>query len=413
MSNIIDLSKLPISDGKQVINIIGLNDNGNIIRAENDAYSKAEVDEKLANVKVDLTGYATEQWVKKQDYATNSDVDEEVSDKVGQVNQRFYDYYTKSQVDEKVANVTVDLTGYATEEYVNDAIANIDIPEGGGSTEGGDSGVYIIEDTVEIRYRKFTCLEGQTWKPLEYEYNYMESYEGSERQTKNLETITAIKEGKCKAVVFKRYMGVENELVSSENGIETYVSKGRYSYFPCQFYINPNSWQWGGVDVLEIQYFDMGDTTSSQDETTNSKVFSTDTASLIAERAFSLLPPIQHTVQVSDYDDYKLYGWDFPSFRDSNTIMRIMMYKANWETGEETYEFYPASHSYNNHTNEVSVWIITKYGEIMMWNKPADVPDDTEIFPTVTSIGGGSGDSYTKEEIDSMVGDINKILTSI
>lgn len=69
-------------------------------------------------IKTDLSGYATETWVKNQDYATNSDVDEFVGDRVGQVEQKFYDYYTKSEVDEKVSNVTVDLTGYATEEWV-------------------------------------------------------------------------------------------------------------------------------------------------------------------------------------------------------------------------------------------------------------------------------------------------------
>lgn len=87
MSNIIDLSKLPISDGKQVINIIGLNDNGNIIRAENDTYSKSEIDEKVANVKVDLTGYATERWVKQQGYVTDSDVNDYVGNEIGQLEE--------------------------------------------------------------------------------------------------------------------------------------------------------------------------------------------------------------------------------------------------------------------------------------------------------------------------------------
>ena len=54
------------------------------------------------------------------------------------------DYYTKTEIDEMLEDieVDVDLTGYATEQwvedktyateqYVNDAIANIDIPEGG------------------------------------------------------------------------------------------------------------------------------------------------------------------------------------------------------------------------------------------------------------------------------------------
>lgn len=38
-------------------------------------------------------------------------------------------YYTKSEVDKKIQNVEVDLTGYATEKYVNDAISAINIEE--------------------------------------------------------------------------------------------------------------------------------------------------------------------------------------------------------------------------------------------------------------------------------------------
>lgn len=71
-------------------------------------------------IETDLTGYATEQWVKNQDYATNSDVDEFVGDRVGQVEQKFVDYYTKVEVDEMLTDieVDVDLTGYATEQWV-------------------------------------------------------------------------------------------------------------------------------------------------------------------------------------------------------------------------------------------------------------------------------------------------------
>lgn len=38
-------------------------------------------------------------------------------------------YYTKTEVDEKLDNVSVDLTGYATEKYVQEQIAGIDIPD--------------------------------------------------------------------------------------------------------------------------------------------------------------------------------------------------------------------------------------------------------------------------------------------
>ena len=71
-------------------------------------YTKDEVDKAIANVDVDLTGYATENWVKAQGYITE--------------HQSLADYYTKSEVDTAISNVEVDLTGYATESYVDAAV---------------------------------------------------------------------------------------------------------------------------------------------------------------------------------------------------------------------------------------------------------------------------------------------------
>lgn len=74
------------------------------------------------------------------------------------------DYYTKPEIDEMLEDieVDVDLTGYATEQwvedktyateqYVNDAIANIDIPEGG----SGEQEVYIEELAEQITSEQF------------------------------------------------------------------------------------------------------------------------------------------------------------------------------------------------------------------------------------------------------------------
>lgn len=65
-------------------------------------------------------GYAEQ----AKQYADNlqDGIEQEVNDVVRE------NYYTKTEVDEKVANVTVDLTGYATEGYVNNKIAEIEIP---------------------------------------------------------------------------------------------------------------------------------------------------------------------------------------------------------------------------------------------------------------------------------------------
>lgn len=71
-------------------------------------------------IETDLTGYATEQWVRQQGYVTDSDVNDYVGNEIGQVEERFNDYYTKVEVDEMLTDieVDVDLTGYATEQWV-------------------------------------------------------------------------------------------------------------------------------------------------------------------------------------------------------------------------------------------------------------------------------------------------------
>lgn len=53
----------------------------------------------------DLTGYATEQWVRQQGYVTDSDVNDYVGNEIGQVEERFADYYTKTEVDGKIGDI--------------------------------------------------------------------------------------------------------------------------------------------------------------------------------------------------------------------------------------------------------------------------------------------------------------------
>ncbi|MEN9946981.1 MAG: hypothetical protein RLZZ293_1367 [Pseudomonadota bacterium] len=69
------------------------------------------VDTAVANVSVDLTGYATETFVNNQISAIPP--------------TDLTNYTTKSYVDTAVANVSVDLTGYATETFVNNQISAI------------------------------------------------------------------------------------------------------------------------------------------------------------------------------------------------------------------------------------------------------------------------------------------------
>lgn len=72
-------------------------------------YTKTEIDEKIEN---SLTDYATESYVAQA--IANADISEKLND--------YYtksETYTKDEVDDKVANVKVDLSDYATEAYVN------------------------------------------------------------------------------------------------------------------------------------------------------------------------------------------------------------------------------------------------------------------------------------------------------
>lgn len=79
-------------------------------------YTKVEVDNKIANVKPDLTDYYTKEEV--NDIVDNIVVGEDVD---------LTNYYTKTEVDNKIKNVTVDLTGYYTKEEVNDIISGIEV----------------------------------------------------------------------------------------------------------------------------------------------------------------------------------------------------------------------------------------------------------------------------------------------
>lgn len=119
-----------------------------------DYYTKSEVDEKLENIEhpvVDLTGYATEQFVQDavaaipQPDLSGYITDKELLKAIGEIQIPSTDgLATKTYVDEAIANIehpSVDLSNYATrdelpsvdglasETYVDEAIAAIVIPE--------------------------------------------------------------------------------------------------------------------------------------------------------------------------------------------------------------------------------------------------------------------------------------------
>ena len=98
-------------------------------------YVEQRVREVQLGDEVDLDEYATKKYVDNMileaeesgmlsNYYTKDEVEVKYKAHVKEEIDKVEHY-----VDEKVANVSVDLTGYATEEYVNKAIGNIDIPE--------------------------------------------------------------------------------------------------------------------------------------------------------------------------------------------------------------------------------------------------------------------------------------------
>lgn len=103
-------------------------------------YTKSEVDNKLENIEhptIDLTGYATEQFVQDavaaipqpdlSEYVT----DEELLEAIGEIQIPSTEgLATEEFVEERIAEIVIpDTTGLATESYVDEAIAAIVIPE--------------------------------------------------------------------------------------------------------------------------------------------------------------------------------------------------------------------------------------------------------------------------------------------
>lgn len=76
----IDLQSLEIKQQSPNYSYIGLDENNELVRTTIDSASSGGGD-------VDLTGYATEQWVKQQGYVTDSDVNDYVGNEIGQLEE--------------------------------------------------------------------------------------------------------------------------------------------------------------------------------------------------------------------------------------------------------------------------------------------------------------------------------------
>lgn len=92
-----------------------------------DLPTKEYVDKAVQNVQVDLTGYATEQWVANQGYLKDVPSEYVTESELGSKG-----YATRAEIPTVPTNVSTFTNDakYATETYVDNAIANIEIPEG-------------------------------------------------------------------------------------------------------------------------------------------------------------------------------------------------------------------------------------------------------------------------------------------
>ena len=110
---------------------------------ENNYYTKTDTAQ-LINSTVDAKSYAT------TDYVDGAIADADISSKLNDYYKKS-ETYSQSEIDDKVSNVKVDLTGYATEKYVDDktGILSGDITANANSITGINSAISTINQTLE------------------------------------------------------------------------------------------------------------------------------------------------------------------------------------------------------------------------------------------------------------------------
>ena len=95
-----------------------------VVKPSNDWYIQfvTEMDKKVneANKSADRAEAAANK--------IEGNIEEQVNQQLeASINDKLTDYYNKTDIDNKIANVKVDLTGYATEDYVDNKVATLDV----------------------------------------------------------------------------------------------------------------------------------------------------------------------------------------------------------------------------------------------------------------------------------------------
>ena len=205
MDNIIDLKNLPITEVKSDNTYIGLSKDGNIIRTE---------------TAIDLTGYATEQWVKNQGYVTDGDVNDYVGNEIGQLEE-----IIKTKQNKLISGTNIKTING------NDILGEGDITiEGGGKSE-----TYILEYpnqyTIQTYWLSYETFETYDFQEITYKPNEDGRIEHNKQIFESLRTATA-------PVIYLKYLvGTQEEQLEydAEKNAVKETQKPIWYYIPMQY----------------------------------------------------------------------------------------------------------------------------------------------------------------------------------
>ena len=127
---------------------------------EEDYYNKTETEQRVNGI--------------LEDYATKEDVANAIAE--ADITEKLNNYYTKSEtyssteVDEKLGNVSVDLTGYATEAYVDNKTAAIS-----SSVDANTKNISSLSKTVGELQEEVSSIDNSPRLTYDVEYNDVEN----------------------------------------------------------------------------------------------------------------------------------------------------------------------------------------------------------------------------------------------